>query len=143
MAVKAPRNAPCLCGSGRKFKFCCLPGRGRTPRPALPPSPNRLPAPFRPTAPAPRKWNEVVFDAPLANGGRLHAVLLYSDAGLRLSPFRVGEALTLNLPDIHFRRPATVARIQPSQASAEVEAEVLRAVRFRHEDDLGTPLHGD
>jgi hypothetical protein len=54
-----------------------------------------------------------------------------------------GEVVTLDLPDIHFRGPATVVKIQPSTATAEVEATILRVVRFRHDDDLGTPLHGD
>jgi hypothetical protein len=54
-----------------------------------------------------------------------------------------GEVVTLDLPDIHFRGPSTVVKIQPTLANADVEATVLRVVRFRHDDDLGTPLHGD
>lgn len=140
MSAKASRNDPCPCGSGRKFKVCCLRTSGPPSRFTAPPNSNRLPVAYRS---APRKWNEVIFDAPLAHGGRLHANLLYSDAGLRLSPFRMGEILTLDLPDVRFRGPATVMRVQPSQRIAEVEAEVLRVVRFRHDDDLGTALHGE
>lgn len=154
------RNAPCGCGSGKKYKFCCYRGAQSLPRFSFPPSrgrvaslctgepqfpPNRLAVRIVPDASGspPPRWNEVIFDAPLADGGRLHAVLLYSDAGLRLSPFRRGGVFTLDLPDIPFRGPATVVRIQPSRAGAEVEAEALRVVRFRHDDDLGTPLYGD
>ena len=55
----------------------------------------------------------------------------------------VSNPVEQHLPDIRFRGPATVVRIQPSQRTAKGEAEVLRVVRFRHDDDLGTALHGE
>jgi SEC-C motif len=157
---RASRNDPCPCRSGKKYKHCCLL------RPHQPPhsfSPHARTASLRIaeshlsashlpvnaslteecSPPPSKRWNEVIFDAPLANGGRLHTVLLFSDAGLRLSLLKVGECITLDLPDIQFRGPATVLKIQPSTETAEVEATVLRVVRFRHDDDLGAPLHGE
>ncbi len=35
--LKVPRNAPCPCGSGRKYKKCCLPKEARPPQPARDP----------------------------------------------------------------------------------------------------------
>ncbi len=38
--TKISRNAPCPCGSGKKYKRCCLPNEAATPRPpsVVPPS---------------------------------------------------------------------------------------------------------
>jgi len=38
--TKISRNAPCPCGSGKKYKRCCLPNEAATPRPSsvVPPS---------------------------------------------------------------------------------------------------------
>ncbi len=156
------RNNPCPCGSGKKYKTCCLQMDRQQAWPSLLlPSrrvdtrrvgyaqtcPSQLPvnagASEGDSLPSAKRWNEVFFDAPLAQGGRLHVVLLYSDTGLRNSPFRSGGIVTLDLPDVPFRGPATVVRIQPSAGTAEIEGEVLRVVRFRHDDDLGTLVHGE
>jgi hypothetical protein len=88
-------------------------------------------------------WKEVLFDAPLDQGGHLQGSLLYSDTGLRLSPLKVGKIFTLALPDLSFRGPATVLSIKPAKRRGEHEAEVLHVVRFRDDDDLGTVLLGD
>jgi hypothetical protein len=94
-------------------------------------------------SPSPTRWNEVVFDAPLPQGGHLQGSLLFSDAGLRLSPLKLGTVFTLTLPDLPFRGPATVLSIQPAKRGGEREAEVQHVVRFRDDDDLGTVLLGD
>jgi hypothetical protein len=39
---KTPRNAPCPCGSGSKFKKCCGPGKFRSQRRRNTPQPGRL-----------------------------------------------------------------------------------------------------
>jgi len=39
--AKIGRNDPCPCGSGKKFKRCCLPAKRISPPPATPPSLNQ------------------------------------------------------------------------------------------------------
>jgi hypothetical protein len=85
----------------------------------------------------------VFFDSPLKGGGRQHAVLLYSDAGLRLSLLKEGQIVELDLGDIGSRGLATVVKIRPSTQTAKVEATVLRIVEFLHADDLGRILYGE
>jgi tetratricopeptide (TPR) repeat protein len=55
--VTTGRNRPCPCGSGKKYKLCCLPAdeqRQAAQRPAQPAPPLRIPLPARrPVAPQP------------------------------------------------------------------------------------------
>lgn len=141
------RNELCPCGSGKKYKKCCLDSDERRGNIALPPA-SRFAQRHQPVnrlweqSTTSGRWNEVIFDAPLANGGRLHAALLYSDKGIRRTGIRSGEHLTLDLPNIHFRGPATVVAIQRSSAKRGTETEVVRVVQFRDTEDLGKVLYG-
>ena len=148
--ARISRNHPCPCGSGKKYKKCCLTSSTSASRFSWPYASERvtprLPASFLPTtvrtSASSKKWNEVVFDASLKDGGRLHAVLLYSDGELNAGLIRKGEVVTLELTDVGFRGPATVVTIQRSSVQGDVEAAVLRLVRFRDDDDLGKVLYG-
>jgi hypothetical protein len=144
MNTRVSRNSLCPCGSGRKFKFCCLSVQQAPRQFQQPVMQKRLLAALPIVAALSRKsWKEVVFDAPLANGGRLHVVLLFSDHELLHNPFRAREPITLDLSQIRFRGPATIVGIRPTNMTGEAEAEVLRCVWFRNDDDLGTVLHGE
>lgn len=149
--ARISRNSPCPCGSGKKYKKCCLSLSTSTPRFSWPPVSQLSPTSPRTTSfpqamirssASAMKWNEVVFDA-LHDGGRLHAVLLYSDGGLNAGLIRKDEIVTLDLPDVGFRGPATVVAIARASSQGDVEAEVVRVVQFRDEDDLGKALYGD
>jgi hypothetical protein len=149
-STRISRNDLCPCGSGKKFKKCCRISGDASPRFSFPPSAE--PFPTRPlsfaktasrSAVSQKKWNEVVFDAPLEGGGHLHAVLLYSDGGLNVNLLQKGEVVKLDLTDVGFRGPATVVAIDHSSAQGEVEAEVVRVAQFRDDDDLGKALYGE
>lgn len=144
------RNELCPCGSGKKFKKCCL----VSPQPRVPSSQphlgqtshslpvNRLLQSPPTSLVRSRRANEVLFDAPLANGGRLHAVLLYSDEGLSRTGIQCGEQLTLDLPDLQFRGPARVMAIQRTFTNRGSETKIVRVVQFRDAEDLGKVLYG-
>jgi hypothetical protein len=150
--ARISRNSLCPCGSGKKYKKCCLLSGASTPRfrwplttdsAALRPRQRTsFPRTMNRSSASGKKWNEVLFDAPLSDGGHLHAVLLYSDAGLNTGLIRKGEIVALDLPEVGFRGPATVVAIQRVSTTGDVEAEVVRVVRFRDDDDLGKPLCG-
>lgn len=157
MVERISRNDHCPCGSGKKFKRCCrtfgasqgfsfqsLSGRrNEFYAERLPSLLTRNTATTHSSLPQLTGWNEVIFDAQLKGGGRLHVVMLYSDLGLKLTPFAVGDLLTLDLSCIKYSGPAMVVNIRPSTETASVEGHVLRVVQFRNEGDLGKPLHGD
>ena len=145
------RNEFCPCGSGKKFKKCCLSSGASVARFTFPPATEpafssrpstRLPWLMPRCSVALKKWHEVAFDAPLDDGGRLQAILLYSDIALTDGKIRNGANMTLDLPDLDYRGSATVVAIRSSTETAEVEGEVSRVVQFRDDDDLGKALYG-
>lgn len=160
VAERSSRNQLCQCGSGKKYKRCCR-SLGFSHRSAPPlllgqracgtdrvtlaskvPPRDATPT-VRSSSVSVARWNEVVFDAPLGDGGRLHVVLLYSDAGLRSDSLTPGEIVPLDLPDVRFSGPAAIVSVRPSVEAGHADGHVLRVVRFRGDDDLGRPLHGD
>ena len=105
-ATKTPRNALCPCGSGRKFKRCCLRrdyGQSAqanlwrdAPRAAEPPAfryTNRLlPAVRSPNRNRATTWKHVFCEVPLEGPGFLTLTLAYTSESLRRTGFAVASS---------------------------------------------------
>jgi hypothetical protein len=109
-ATTTSRNAACPCGSGQKFKRCCLNRRPRTRPPSaeLPHGPHGCEAVLVPAVDPPanskgtRVWKQLHFS--LRSGDTVYrAVVLHSDAWLRQNGVQVGDEALLNLPQARGR----------------------------------------
>ena len=156
IVTKTPRNALCPCGSGRKFKRCCLRREDGlsaqanlwrdAPRAAEPPAfryKNRLsPAVQSPYRNSAVTWNRVFCEVPLEDSGFLTLTLACTSESLRRNGIRSGQFLTLDLPEIEFHGEAFVQCIQDTADAASREGELLLAIQRRDEGDPGVMLYG-
>ncbi len=131
-ATKTPRNSLCPCGSGRKFKRCCLRRedglsaqvnlRRDALRAAEPPAfryKNRLfPAVRSPNRNRAAIWKRLFCEVPLEGPGFLTLTLAYTSESLRRNGIRSGQFLTLDLPEIDFHGKAFVQCIQDTADAA-------------------------
>lgn len=140
------RNALCPCGSGRKFKVCCL--RARTGHTAALHPPGRVMAhvltpltrgqstrrPFDP-----HEWCEVEVALDVPTGATYVAVLMHSREWMRVKKFTIGSPFPLNIPQCRVRGQGRVRSIRPTHETADGEGLVLRIDREEKPDDLGLP----
>ena len=155
-ATKTPRNALCPCGSGRKFKRCCLRRedglsaqvnlRRDALRAAESPAfrfTNRLlPAVRSPNRNRAATWKHVFCEVPLEGPGFLTLTLAYTSESLRRNGIRSGQFLTLDLPEIEFHGEAFVQCLQDTVDAALREGELLLAIQRENEGDPGVMLYG-
>jgi len=159
MATKTSRNAPCPCGSGRKFKTCCLAvGRlspvGATTEHFHSPALNRplhrgLPRPISPTprlstdaAGGRKEWKELHLDVPLHDGTALHIVLLHTEQWLRTNGFSAGYGMTVNLPQISYKGMALLTAVRPAEWAAASEGEIKAVFQRFTDADSGILVLG-
>ena len=145
MAQKVSRNGVCPCGSGRKFKLCCLRTRSENRMPQTPPSrlngsgsvsfATRQAAP-RPVVCPPAEageWQEVQAILEMQSGEAFVAVMVYSRQWLRAKKVKVGSPIPFNIPKYRLRGEGRVQSIKPSEMTPQGEGLVLSI------DHLGKP----
>jgi tetratricopeptide (TPR) repeat protein len=137
--AKVGRNQPCPCGSGKKYKQCCLATDEAAAAAAATPKQQRSPLPIRPPGPA---WRPVIDDEGerldrLSNGtvDLIHAGKL--DEADRMAQRLLDEFP--DLPDGHMRL-GQLFRARGELVRAAQHLRLAAAVARAADDDPALPL---
>ncbi len=160
MAVKTKkkisRNAPCMCGSGKKYKHCCLlDGHNalkvlnrfldqqteiRTPVPHVTNRVSRFALP--PVQRSVVSWKHLFCQVPLKNGKFYVLTVAYSSDFVERNELKAGQFLRLDLEEIQFHDTAFIIAIRDTPVVATREGELLVAMKRSHEGDFGIMIYG-
>ena len=150
---KTSRNAPCPCGSGKKFKRCCLLQQGNSEPPdvGFPAQPKLLGPRFvnrlaTGSNSVPRNriatWKRVFCQVPLQNGAFRVLTLGYTSEFVNRISLRSGAFIELDLEEIDFRGQAFIIAIQDTRAPATRNGELLLVMDRQHPGDFGIIVYG-
>ena len=146
---KISRNARCHCGSGKKYKRCCLPykDRGNDPmlfdagrQSQLPGGINRL-APFIPRQRR-VKWKRVFCEVPLEGGGSLDLTLACTARFIKENGIGASAFIHVRADQIQFDGPAFVMLIEDAPEPGNSEGELLVAMKRENPADFGVMIYG-
>jgi Flp pilus assembly protein TadD len=104
-AARVGRNAPCPCGSGRKYKFCCGAARSAVSSNAAPSIPVFSPVGDRETEPGPAQA-VIQRAANLLRGGKYEEAIAPLQEAARLLPYNPSVLSDLGLVCLRCRRAA-------------------------------------
>ncbi len=132
------RNAPCRCGSGKKFKRCCHPRESLLRADCLPRScggGNQRPRTIPPTTPSSqstpprnRDWRQIHVMLRDEQGRRVYLAVVHSSEWLRTHKVAQGGTVFVNLPTEGVRGEGRVTRIEPSPLVPDGEGRVTDLV---------------
>ncbi len=152
--TKPSRNAPCPCGSGLKFKRCCLQNTnhvGLASKDTSEPPGSQTSASTNHTSAGERStgknrvasWKHVCCQVLLSEDHFLVLTLAYSADFLQRVGLQSGKFLALELPEINFHGHGFVMAVQEASTPASREGELLVVLERQPESEFGILTFGE
>ena len=152
--TKVARNTMCPCGSGKKYKKCCLLSeqsdinRGMQDRLSSAYTVQRFRSPLSRAVPAPISrrrlptWNRVICTILLRDGRLIEATAIFSEELLNATRIETGGVVRLSFPEIKFRGEAIIQSIHPANDQPDRDGQLVVAMKKKDFEDFGVMIFG-